>query len=212
MKYSNSFLCTICIALTLVSCKKETPQQQSIIAGSYNNSDYHIQFDPPKTIEIQWDTMILYGHGMDSLDLDNDLQTDVILSLNIINTDSLHLLQNQIPDPFPSLRISGKGNISIAKVTEYAYAGLGTVAEFDYADTIAAGTVISQALQWQNIAEKSLSIWGEHPGSLPGLSFGPWYDHAEAFIGFYINGHFGWIRLDTSDPYEPKILEIACSQ
>ncbi len=155
---------------------------------------------------------MLYGFGVDSLDLDNDQQADVFFTLNIINKDSLHLLNNQMPDPFPSFRISAKGKVSIAKVTETAYAGLGTIVEFYYADTLAEGTVINEALQWQNINETSLTVWGEHPDYLPGLSYGPWYEHLQAYIGFYVNGNYGWIRLDTSNPYEPKISGIACTK
>lgn len=192
------------------SCKKETTSKPPFLAGDTTNS-IHTTFEPAMDFSLVWDSDNLYGQALDSLDLNQDQTADVYFQLNVFNHDNSHLLEGEMPNPFPSLLIYGRDSLlETAIITETVYVGLGQTADFRWVDTLSRGAVIDQNLKWRTANYFGEKLWSEHPVSM--LSNGPWNNKTRpSFVGIRFNGMYGWIELDTQHAEQPKIIGYALS-
>lgn len=182
---------------------------KEVFAGRYDNSFMVHNFNPPLEISINWDAQNLYGYGQDSIDIDLDNNYDLVFQLNIINPDSIHLL-NGMPDPFPNLRIRLKNGFEIAFCTESYYVGLGQTNTANFADTLAMDERVDLLNDWYSGPQNAIAMWQENPGSM-NPSYGPWYYTSKLmYIGIRKDKeHCGWIAVDETEPYHPRIAGYA---
>jgi hypothetical protein len=211
MKLFLQIAAVILIVIAMFSsCKKETTSKPPFLAGDTTNS-IHAAFEPAMDFTIVWDSDNLYGQALDSLDLDQDQTADVYFQLNLLNQDNSHLLEGEMPNPFPSLLIYGRDSLfETAILTETVYVGLGQTADFRWVDTLSKGDVIDQNLKWKTTEYFGEKLWSEHPVSM--LSNGPWKNKSgTSYVGFRLKGFYGWIEMNTALTEQPKILGYALS-
>lgn len=205
----------IIVDLMIVSCNKDTvpltdeditSANTEVYAGVYDTTFSYHEFTSPIEITVSWDSQNLYGVGRDSLDLDSNGTYDLLITLNLLNEDSLHLL-NGIPNPFPSCVLNAQNATEIAYYTETYYIGLGQTATATFADRLDFNERIDLMSTWG----ESLKMWSENPGGAGTPPYGDWYSAtAENYLAFKINDdNFGWIAIDSSSPKNPKILSYA---
>lgn len=217
MSGKNIFFCFLSLILALSSCKKDDdnpPVNTTIIqAGVYDSAFIYHAFSPALKISINWDSLNLYGFGTDSTDLDTDGNFDLVIDLSVLNYDSIHLLQG-LPNPFPNCRLVPKNGWEIAIYHETYYIGLGQTAVADFTDTLSYGERIDQIPSWYGETQTGIKMWGENPGGAGTPSCGGWY-YAEGikYIGLKrADGKYGWIEIDSSDPYHPVFLSYAVQE
>lgn len=195
--------------IMLPSCSKNDIQNKTLLAGDTTNVAFYKFFNPPVQLDLTWDEQNLYGNATDSLYFDDYPDFNVFFHLIVLNRDSLHLLEGELPNPFPSLHIYGQDSLlEIATISETAYVGLGTTAKFYWVEALEQGQVIDESSYWKSANYQGEKLWSEHPVSL--LSNGPWFEKAQpAFLAFRFKGALGWIKMDTQATDNPKILGFA---
>lgn len=213
--------------LALFSCEKETfPDQRAelaerllatggpaVYAGIVKPGILVQDFNPPLEITLQWDAQNLYGSGSISLDLDQDTNTDFDLYMNVLNYDSIHLLNGGLPDPFPACRLTRYGDWETSFLEMPYPVGLGTTAYAYYVKAFKPNQKINaQSVQWSG---EYLSLWQETPSTFQPPA-GPWRSSEQiAYIGVLKRGArlwdktYGWIEIDKSEANNPKVLRIA---
>ncbi len=192
---------------TGISCKKE--QQKEVYAGRYDENFHHHQYNPPLQIDFQWDDQNLYGQGSMALDLDLDGVNDLVIDQHILNRDSLHLLPG-MPNPFPNARITLFNGFEAAFYSEIYPIGLGQTNTAYFADTLQFQERIDPIIKWFPQSSDAIALWQENPGNLA-PSFGGWYYARKVmYIGLRRGSdRYGWIEMDATDPYDPKISRWA---
>lgn len=197
------------LALLLFSCNKEvdSPEENyddtEVYAGVVGENCDEYDYQPEFSVSISWDSQNLYGTGHDSLDLDFNGTCDVFLSLQILNIDSLHLLNGNLPDPIPSCRIETSDEFELAFYTEYYQIGLGQSASVSYLDCLELSDGIHNITDWRS----SGNMWKEGPGQLGTPPFGKWNQAGSSnFIALRRNGdELGWIEVNGANQYFPTI-------
>ncbi|MDY0086614.1 MAG: hypothetical protein RBR84_11895 [Bacteroidales bacterium] len=209
VKISFQFLAVFIFTGFLLSCNKDNIQKKSLIAGDTTDVAVYKSFNPPLEFELIWDEQNLYGNAIDSLDVNQDQLADVFFRLVLLNPDSLHLLNGEMPNPFPSFHIYSHDSVfETATTTETVYVGLGTTTNFYWVDTLNGGQIIDETLQWRPANTWGEKLWSENPVSM--LSNGPWFEKNQpAFLAFRIRGAMGWIKIDTYQTNNPKIIAFA---
>jgi hypothetical protein len=172
--------------------------------------DYTSQtFDPPIDIQLVWDEQNLYGFGSDSLDLDSDLDFDFFLHVSDLNEDSIHLLDGEMPNPFPNVKVHLENGYDLAEHIETFYIGLGQTADASFASRLDLTYNVAGHDRW--VVEDTIYrfLWTESPvGSM--YPQGPWYNmSAVHYIGIRKGQREGWVELDVVDYRRPKILRWA---
>ncbi len=202
-------LAVVLSAVLLISCSKDGIQKKSLIAGDTSEVAFNSVFNPPLELNLTWDEQNLYGNAVDSLDLNQDQLPDVFFRLAILNPDSLHLLNGEMPNPFPSLHIYGRDSLfETAIISETVYVGLGQTAQFHWVDTIQINQIIDESRNWKTANYWGEKLWSENPVSM--LSNGSWFKKSQpGFLAFRLAGSMGWIKLDTQLPENPKIMAFA---
>ena len=205
------------IGFSMISCKKDTVQENKtpsnvteVYAGVHDTTFNYYEFSSPLGVSIIWDNQNLYGVGIDSLDIDSDGAYDLIRTLNAINSDSLQLLPG-MPNPFPSCLLNFQNNLEIAFYTESFPVGLGQSAIATFVDKLGANERIDLLSDWQAQQAAGMYMWIENTGGLGTYPFGDWYTaSSESYIAVKMNGSkYGWIKIDASDPKDPKIVSFA---
>jgi len=187
------YIIIACFILLVSTCKKEADPGEYILAGIIDDSFYHFEFSPDKTIAISWDSLNLYGFGKDSLDLDNDGNFDLVFNLQIINNDSLHLLDG-LPNPFPYLYVIHRNSAGISTLTETFYSGLGSTGTATYANAFMLNDKIYKNGEWSEVDEESQNLWGDNPSNY--YPKGKWFNLNETgFLGVRINEKLAGLRL-----------------
>jgi hypothetical protein len=202
------------IGYIIVSCKKDSPDSNSnntvnateVYAGVHDASFNYSEFTPPQGISIIWDAQNLYGIGSDSLDIDSDGTHDLFISLQILNQDSLHLLTG-MPNPFPSCLLNSKNGLEIAFYSESYPIGLGQTSSAIFVDRLDYNERIDLIPDWETI----INMWSENPGWAGTPPFGDWYYASSVnYVALKMTGNnYGWIKIDASDPKDPKIVSYA---
>jgi hypothetical protein len=208
MKKQHILLSSIILFfLFIISCKKDDVKE--VYAGRYDQNFIFRDFTPPVEFQINWDEQNLYGYGQDSLDLDLDNNYDLVFKLNIINYDSIQLIGG-FPNPFPNFKVYLKNGFEIAFCTESYYVGLGQTNTANFADTLALDERIDLLNYWYSGPQNPIAMWQENPGSMS-PSYGPWYYTSKMmYIGIRKDKeHCGWIAVDESEPYHPRIAGYA---
>lgn len=196
MRYTVLFL-----VLTLISCKKENEGNpifvNQIKAGKTNAGSMTFDtLNPGVTLTMVWDAQNLYAYGSDSIDINDDGSYDFVFTSVHLNEDSLHLLNGQMPNPFPYFSVDPMNGYSIKVKTESVPIGLGQTTQAYWADSLAFNATISVNDSWSG---SELKLWGENPQSIP-LSFGPWYACGKTmYLGFNRLNKLGWIEVDATD-------------
>lgn len=206
--FINLFISSFFLFFLFDSCQEENNINNNVFtaayAGVYDTSYTFHEIIPFLQIPITWDSQKLYGFGKDSIDLDENLSYDLIIEVCILNEDSLHLLNGQLPNPFPYTSLSPKNGLEIAYYTESYYIGLGQTGTKNYADTLPYGSRLDLIQNWFNVNEtvKRISLWQMNPGSGMNPSFGGWYYALNTkYIGIRMNHNkWGWIEVDISAP------------
>ena len=194
------------------SCKKEKKEYLlpesfeavKIYAGIDDPSLFNYTFINPMSVRITYDANNLYGRGTTELDLDLDGVTDLTVVLNLINQDSVHLLNGNLPIPAPSCSIQGNSSVAIAIRTEEIEVN-GQITMQDWCDTVSRGREINSDLNWSS-TNTSLMLWKEAVG----FTLGTWsLIEGVSYIGFRFNGKFGWIEVDATNPYNPLFTKFS---
>jgi hypothetical protein len=211
--------CLSLFALTFVfSCSKEDPvipdpvtPAAEVRAGQYDSTYVHHTFSPPMHIGVIMDSLNLYGFGSDSIDIGGDGSYDLVIGLNYLNMDSLHLLGGGLPSPFPGLYLIPENGLELARCKETFYVGLGTYATAWFADSLAYGERIDTLSNWDSPLPWSTSMWQENPNNGMTPSFGAWYDlGAVRYLGIRMPGErYGWIAVDVRDRNDPVFVGYA---
>lgn len=210
---SSGFIACLFLAfLSFIACKKEPPEPPDspdstgtttpihVQAGIFDSSFFYQEFTPAFEAAISWDSVNLYGVGIDSLDLDGDATHDLIVELYVLNEDSLHLL-NGLPNPFPYCRLRSTipYRTEIATYTHSYPIGLGQTAEAFFAEPMEHGEYVDSIVDWR----LSINMWAENPsGTVP---YGNFY-HANGirYIGIRRDStKLGWLEVDITDPHRP---------
>jgi hypothetical protein len=192
----------ILLTLLLFSCKKENDPSpifvNQIKAGKTNAGTMtYDTLDPSVMLTMVWDAQNLYAYGSDSIDINDDGSYDFVFTSAHLNPDSLHLLNGQMPNPFPYFRVDPRNGYSVRMKTENVYVGLGQVYPVYWADSLNFDDVISVKDSWSGSA---INLWGENPQTNPFMSFGPWYAcNKTMYIGFNRLNKLGWIEVDATD-------------
>ena len=223
---NNQFIITcLFLALSFCSCKREivndpTPEKQppsrgaGIYAGMVEPDMILQEFNPPLEAPVIWDAQNLYGFASISLDIDQDGENDLILSVNRLNYDSLHLVTNYYPDPVPGWRLSRTGEWETSYVEIYYPLGHGftgsayRVNAFKYGQEISSPYLLWSSNYW--------TMYRSNPFSSFSPSGGPWlrapkiaYLGLKRVSGGLWNHRYAWIEIDRSDPNNTKITRIA---
>ncbi|NQX91314.1 MAG: hypothetical protein HRT74_04120 [Flavobacteriales bacterium] len=185
---------------SVVECESGTPS--NVFAGVYDDSFIFTEPSTPLELNITYDQQNLYGEGEDSLDIDMDGIFDLKLTLQIINEDSLHLVET-MPNPFPNLKVTDLNNIAIAKYPEFFPIGMGQSGTAWYASMLEYEEQINILTEWDD----SIKLWGENPANIP---YGNWYTASEEnYLAIKISDKYGWIRIDGSSLQNPRIVSYA---
>ncbi len=209
MKWLNILLGLL---LLVVACKKEQPMDDIVVetelgpvyAGEVDTSMFSYTFSNPVSITVNYDSMNLYGYGATELDFDFNGIADLNIAMDLLNPDSLHLLNGTTPNPQPNCLIEGGTNIALAMTSETIQVN-GNLSTVYWCDTIQQGQEIGDDLQWSSISS-DLNMWRTINGSMAGC----WID-AEGinYIGFKFNEKFGWLAIDVTDPFNPLLIKFA---
>jgi len=202
----------------LFSCKKEEVEynlflsDNTIQAGQHDSTALFLAFNQPLHIDIQYDSLNLYGEGTLYLDLDLDGVNDLTIHQTTINQANIGLLNGAMPSVFPSLSISSTHAISVAYKTEYYSSATSEDIPAHWIDTINYGTTIDADLNWKNIQNDSMYLWQQNYNlqNFPDLSNGCWFSITEdKYIGIKYNNKYGWIRVNALSNIDPTFISFA---
>ncbi|MCB9191347.1 MAG: hypothetical protein H6602_06765 [Flavobacteriales bacterium] len=200
--------------LLISACKKEESSSDlntPMHAGHYDSTSIYQSFQPPVSITIQWDSMNLYGSGLDSVDIDFNGVTDLMFSIDLFNFDSAQILgtsahPNPIPYPLPNCILTGTNNFEFCIYSETYGTGLGGTSQVSYVKKLTLGDRIDMENQWGTTE----MIWKHLPNSLFTPPASEWYNASNSdYIGLKLESRYGWIEIDASDLENLKIKSLA---
>jgi len=191
----------------------------SIYAGIHDNSFTYHEFASPITLNPIMDSNMLSATAYDSINLqaENDL-ISILLYMKIANEDSMQTINDSDIFIWARLAINSLDSISFHISRREYYAGLGTAADFNFISAFLKNDIIKSNSYWSYFNKKNnvtywASVW-DYPtdvGTLNGYDGGPWYVSGSQFryIGIKYKGRLGWIKVDISDPTDPKFISYA---
>lgn len=208
MKCKVTLLFSIVLFQVFYSCNKEESVKK-VFAGIYDSDFIYREFSPPLEIPVVWDEQNLYGSGSINLDFGSDSSNDYFIKLNVLNMDSIHLIQGNFPNPFPGCYIENAEGVESAVYTEITHQGHGSTITSTWADTIKYGSWIGTNLRWSG-SKSTVPMWGENPHQYTLPSFGSWYYvRSVRYLGLKYHGKYGWLEVDATEPYHPVFLKFA---
>lgn len=195
--------------LLLIGCKDEEdpplPVPRSLVAGQVEDSINYRPFEPPLVLNPEYDDQGLYGVAKDSLDLDGDGTFDMVFELNILEEDSLHLLEGE-PNPYPNFQVFPKNSYAVGIEPVIFAIGLGSVSTADFVAPLVEGQSIDSLPDWHAAEAGGLVFWQETPASSM-YPPGTWYDLDESrYLVFRSGGRYGWMHWDLSNRERPTLI------
>ncbi len=187
----------------------EPAEDSPVFVGLIGSEFSSETFDPPLSIQMTWDEQNLYGFGIDSIDFDADLSFDCFIRVYDLNGDSLHILDTQMPAPFPAVSVELSNGYDLAEETESFPIGMGQSGEAHFAARFEVNANLAIYGAWLEGDTVRRNLWTESPeGSM--YPQGPWYEVAAIhYLGFRKGSREGWIEIDASDYRRPTILRWA---
>lgn len=205
-------LLILVVYLALYSCKKEEViyedlneiEEVAIHAGETDTTFFTYTFINPMSVDVVYDSMNLYGHGSADIDFDFNGSSDLIFSIDVINPDSIHLLNGSIPNPYPNCSVLTSNNLSVVMQEESLMIN-GNLSTVFWCDTIQNGELIDENLNWSEVGTE-LNLWRE----IDGIPNGCWLNsNGIRYLGFKLNDKFGWLAIDATDVQHPMLIEFA---
>lgn len=202
----------IFLLFVVFSCKKEIAVESydsdidkaTVYAGEIDTSLFCYSFVSPMSIEVVYDSMNLYGHGVTNIDIDFNGVPDLSFSLDLLNHDSIHLLNGNPPNPFPKCSLAAGTNLSIALNQEELFINGSTTTVF-WCDTIQHGEEIGTNQEWSALGSE-LDLWRNINGS----PTGSWMEaDGLSYLGFKLNDKYGWLEIDVSNAFNPLLVKFA---
>lgn len=185
----------------------------SVFAGVYDDTFNHYALAPPLEIERIWDSENLYFQGEAFIDIDLDGSHDFKFEIGGYNEKKI----NDYPEIFNHCLLTPFNGFEIAYDTETFYGGMGFVANSEFVRKLDFNEGIDELSTWndgqwevQNGEHVWVSIFYENPNNMP---YGSWYYATDThYIAIKNNDKYGWIEVDMSDGYFPKIISYAIEQ
>ena len=215
---SYFFISILLIILTTYACgkDKEPDINDSIQVGFHDDTFIHHEYTPPLELVVVWDSLNLQAYGKKTIHIQTSNGiVDVVMSLNLLNQDSIHLIDSISPEPYPSLMLTWNADFDPIVEFEIIYIGQGhsakvySIRPLNYIASIGNNSDFSSRLS----STKKLRLWEIPPsggGPSQGLTYGPWYNLSSIkYIGFNNNGKLGWIKIDNTNRKHPKIISYA---
>lgn len=213
MKRALFFLTLSAIFSNLTSCtkEKETIDSSNVKAGIYFSDYVHYAYPSPLSVQISWDSQNLYGNGQEFIDVNLDGVWDLKIELNIFNTDSFNVINNGFPNSFlPSCNLTGANGIEFIGYTTVDSISSAGPTIINWSEPLEYRTPINVNSDW--VSQTKIMFWKFRPflSTGLGLSRGNWfYVDGVRYIGFRLNGNYGWVSIDATNPYDPRIIEFA---
>jgi len=210
-EYLGTYLAFFLI-ISLVSCRKDEIIMGNtipfLIVGAETPEVSIMSFPSPIPISVVYDTLNLYGNGSYDFDFDLDGESEMTLDLNLINNDSIHLLNGGTPNYYPSLSLKSNNKVSIITEQEIVYVGQGGTTTLVWLKALNEGVEINNSSEWKILNEEGVKMWYEMP--MPLSHKGTWHDLTEnKFIGFRYEDKLGWIEINATDLNNPLIVSYA---
>jgi hypothetical protein len=208
----NYILIVLLIGLFYSSCKKEnqnnltldTFEATKIYAGVSDTSLFNYTFINPMSVNVIFDTSNLYGYGATVIDFDLNGTNDLTVIMNLINQDSIHLLNGSTPNPLPNCSIESSSSLAVAMLSQELIVN-GSPTTYYWCDTITEGQEVGDDLEWSSV-NTELNLWIETNGS----NTGSWFlIGGVSYIGIKFNDKYGWLEVDATDPLNPLFTKFA---
>ena len=198
----------VLILLVFSQCKKDKKPTNKIIAGYHDSSMKYEINGPIHSIDLQWDSSHTVQRGSDTLLLDNGSSVYALV-FNVCRSDSSN---NSKTTHFAVHSINSDKIRMRYKIRKY-YAGLGTVASFSFVKPINKDAIINED-SMLSISNRELMFYEKLPmggsGTLFNYDNGSWYSiNGVRYVGILVNDKLGWIKIDLSSRYHPKIISYA---
>jgi len=212
-KYTIGLLALVLITiLSISSCKKDKeeviiPQFDGISAGVWDDSFYHETFSDPIIVKAIYDSTKLIGYGAKDIGIQtaNGI-ANLTVNIKRFNPDSANNHPDNIfnyvhivfPETFDIITISETFLVPKASIDVYSVAALNK------------NNPIKHESKWHSLINKShnLALWEEPAQDVEKV--GEWHGiNSIAYIGFRENDKPGWLKVDMTSRYYPRILEYA---
>ena len=209
---ANYILLLLLIGFLYNSCKKENQDEflldsfesVKIYAGVSDTSLLNYIFMNPISVDVIYDSFNLYGSGSQAIDFDLNGVNDLTIVMNLVNQDSIHLLNGSSPNPPPSCSMEISASLSLAMYSEEIIVS-GYPTTHYWCETINEGQEIGTNLEWSSV-NSELNLWKETNGS----NVGSWFlVSGVSYIGFKFKDKYGWLEVDASDPLNPLFTKFA---
>jgi hypothetical protein len=217
MKNHAQILCLI-ILLSLISCNDEFENNNVVLAGKYDSSYIYHEYLPPLTVKIELNITTGFYEGKDSIDLNLDGNSDLIISIRLHPNDTIY--EKVMRYYYPTCRFELKNGFEVAiKKINYS-CGHGVCNWADFIATFEYGSDIVNSSDWSE-SDTNQTLWNIFP---PGVGYpypeGWWsiVDNEEMYIGirhkhngpkntFYFN--YGWIKVNALDHQNMSFVSYA---
>jgi len=188
----------------------------SIRAGIYDTSFIYHEFQNPIILNLVWESSMLVGNANASVPI--QLYGDSItiqFRLKIINDDSAFIISQMDTFIISALNVSIPDSFSVYGIRRTYYVGLGSYTDFNFVRALQKHDWISTRLLWMSNYCNNLNRWESlwemptNTGTVAGYMGGPWFGVGIAYIGIRYKKHLGWMKIDNSNKYAPKIISYA---
>jgi len=205
----NANYLLLILVFVFSSCRKKEviieDKLTELTVGEINSSVSSMIYPIPISIPVEYDTLNLYGVGSYSFDFDLDGEHEITIVLNLINNDSIHLLNGATISPYPSLSLISDKEIATLTENEEVYVGQGSTVTFSWVKALTVGETIKNISNWNELNEEGTKMWHEMPLALSHK--GTWYDLDEnRFVAFRYENKLGWIEINATDFSNPLII------
>lgn len=209
---ANYFLIVLLIGVFYNSCKKEVEDEylsesftpSRVYAGVSDTSLFNYTFVNPVSVEVIYDVDHLFGYGSSIIDFDLNGVNELSIIMNVINQDSIHLLNGSLPVPSPSCSIETSLSLSIAMINEDVIIN-GYPSNYQWCDAISTGQEVGSNLEWSDV-NSELDLWCQ----INGNNLGEWFSiGGVSYIGFKLNDKYGWLEVDVTNPLNPIFTKLA---
>lgn len=193
----------------LSSCNKEDPQNP-VMAGEHDTNFVFHQFPTPLSIDLQYDSLINYYSGIDSIDVNLDGSYDLIISQLL---QIPHLTDFPTNKVFPHCNLTPKNGLELALNIRSYGAGFGYFETIKWVESIISQDRIDKISDWSTSVE-SQYMWSNALNS-SGSDNGRWYQvlNPEMYIGLRMKIHsdykYGWIKVDATSRENIQFLSYA---
>jgi len=207
-------LSSVLLLLLSFSCNKDDdPIEETISAGVYDHNFYYHKLNPVFDLNPVLENGKICYNAADSLMLVFGADSAWLhLKLKYVNPDSLKDINQSDTFILQLLSIRANGDFLFGKNKRSYYAGLGMNATLSFVTDYrnnepigGQGQEFFSGYKWQNMWEKPAP-----PPDLTHYDGGNWFkDNFTAYIGFKYKGRLGWIEVEMTDAYSPRIISYA---